>query len=97
MDDWADRLALDLDLEREQWNIFCSWNALYEAGEADADTHPGCGGVDARYDELQAMLRPRRRAPADARRLVPEWRSCERPGGRYLPEGPGYLARWRPA
>ncbi|MET8786187.1 hypothetical protein [Streptomyces sp. NPDC004589] len=91
----ADRLTLDM--EREQWNIFCSWNARYEAGEVAADSHPGGGGVDARYDELQVLLDPRRKAPADARHLVPEWRSYERPGGRYLPEGPDYLARWRPA
>lgn len=57
----ADRLTLDM--EREQWNIFCSWNARYEAGEVAADTHPGGGGVDARYDELQVLLDPRRKAP----------------------------------
>ncbi|MFF0290931.1 hypothetical protein [Streptomyces sp. NPDC005262] len=91
----ADRMTLNT--EREQWNIFCSWNAGYEAGEVAADTHPAGGGVDARYDELQVLLGPRRRAPKDARRLVPEWRTYERLGGRYLQEGPGYLARWRPA
>ncbi|WP_323874467.1 hypothetical protein [Streptomyces sp. 3212.3] len=88
---------LTLDLEREQWGIFCAWIACYEAGEAAPDTHPGGGGISERYDELQELLAPRRQAPADASRFVPEWGHYDRSGSRYLPEGPAYMARWRPA
>ncbi|WP_331749858.1 MULTISPECIES: hypothetical protein [unclassified Streptomyces] len=89
----ADRLTLDM--EREQWSIFCAWNARYEADEVSTDTHPGSGKVDARYDALQALLGPLRADPTDARRFEVEWQHYERPGSRYLPEGPAYLARWR--
>ncbi|MEU4359138.1 hypothetical protein [Streptomyces virginiae] len=66
-------------LEREQWAIFARWNRQYEAGMAKPDSHPGHGGIDARYDELTARLAPHRAAPVHARRLVAEWRFIDGP------------------
>ncbi|MER7674220.1 hypothetical protein ABTY61_37970 [Kitasatospora sp. NPDC096128] len=80
--------------EREQWAIFARWNQRYEAGGAALDTHPGHGGVDARYDELTARLAPHREAPADARRLGAELRLTDDP--RYRIDGVDYLLRWSP-
>ena len=42
--------------EREQWAIFVDWNARYEAGVATPGSHPGHGGVDARYDDRTRTL-----------------------------------------
>jgi hypothetical protein len=63
-----------VELEREQWAIFASWSERYEAGTAGLETHPGHGGIDARYDELTSLLAPYREAPDDVRRLVGELR-----------------------
>lgn len=79
-------------LEREQWGIFVQWNTRYEAGAADVGSHPGHGGVDARFDELQALLEPHRQTPAGARRLTAEWGPTDAP--RYHPDGVGYMVRW---
>lgn len=84
-----------LALERERWAVFAAWNARYEAGTAEPDSHPGAGGVDARYDELTALLAPHRHLPAHARRLAAEWRSLA--GPRYRADGVDYRVRWRPA
>lgn len=80
--------------EREQWAIFARWYLRAEAGTAAPDTHPGQGGVDARYDELTAQLAPHREPPACARRLVAELRSAD--GPRYRVDGVGYWIRWSP-
>jgi hypothetical protein len=79
-------------LEREQWEIFARWNQRYEAGTAGVESHPGHGGIDARYDELTALLAPHRQKPADARRLVAEWRFDG--GDRYRVDGVDYWVRW---
>lgn len=84
-----------LALERERWAIFAAWHARYEAGTAEPDTHPGAGGVDPRYDELTALVRPHRGAPDQPRLLLAEWRAV--PGPRYRPDGVDYRVRWRPA
>lgn len=83
-----------LALEREQWVIFMRWNLRYEAGTARPDSHPGHGGIDARYDELTALLAPHHKVPAHARRLVAEWRFGG--GARYRADGVGYWVRWSP-
>ncbi|MFI0453503.1 hypothetical protein [Actinomadura sp. 6N118] len=80
-------------MEREQWVIYVEWNRRYEAGEAGVDSHPGHGGIDARYDELTSLLTPYRRAPADALSLVAEWRFG--PGARYRAEGIDTWVRWK--
>jgi hypothetical protein len=60
-----------LELEIEQWRIFVEWNALYESGRADVNSHPGHGGRNARRDEIEALLKPSRtNVPASARRAV---------------------------
>jgi hypothetical protein len=63
-----------VDGEREQWAIFARWNERYEAGTAGPETHPGHGGIDARYDELPLLLAPFRQVPCNARWLVGELR-----------------------
>ncbi|MGW1136086.1 hypothetical protein [Streptomyces zhihengii] len=80
-------------LEREQWAIFVEWNQQHEEGAADIAPHPGQGGVDARYDELTAVLTPHRQAPADAQLLVADWRYAG--GNRYRADGVDYWVRWR--
>ncbi|GAA1857977.1 hypothetical protein [Asanoa iriomotensis] len=75
-----------LALEREQ-------SAIYFAAQARGDRHPGEGGVDARYDELELLLEPRREPPPDARRLFAQWRHAPNP---HQPDhGGGYWVRWR--
>lgn len=82
-----------LAMEREQWAIFVRWNQRYEAGTAATDSHPGHGGIDARYDELEGLLGPHRQAPAGARRLTAEMRFDN--GDRYRADGLDYWFRWR--
>ncbi|RMI32482.1 hypothetical protein EBO15_41980 [Actinomadura harenae] len=79
-------------LEREQWALYVEWNQRYEAAVAEPGDHPGQGGVDARYDELESLLTPHRQAPADARHLLTEWRFG--PGPRYQLEGIDTWVRW---
>lgn len=82
-------------MEREQWAIYVSWSRRHEAGEAGPGSHPGYGGIDARYDELTSLLMPHRQAPADARQLVAEWRFGM--GARYQVEGIGTWVRLKPS
>lgn len=83
-------------LEREAWGIFVRWNARFEAGEAGLDSHPGVGGIDPRYDELDGLLKSSREVPPDARVL---WGDIEYLIGddvqRYRMEGCDYAIRWR--
>ncbi|MFF8234844.1 hypothetical protein [Streptomyces caelestis] len=73
--------AAAVAMEREQWAIF----VRHEVSEAGREEHPGNGGGDARYDELQLLLAPYRQAPDGARRLVGEVRLDD--GDRYRPDG----------
>lgn len=82
-------------MEREQWAIFVRWNEAYEAGRVETGSHPGNGGIDARYDELALFLAPYRQAPDGARRLVGEVRFDA--GDRYRPDGVDHWFRWRPS
>jgi hypothetical protein len=81
--------------EREQWAIYVAWNDRQRAGEVDASTHPGLGGVDARYDELQDLLEPVRQCPDDAGVLRAEFRFDA--GERYRADGLDCWVRWEPA
>jgi hypothetical protein len=86
---------LTLDLEIEQWNIFVAWNSLYESGRAVLQCHPGHGGVDARWDDLQVLLeRSRAEVPPDARRAIAQVDDIER-DGRYESTGPAYRMCWK--
>lgn len=84
-----------VEMEREQWAIFARWNERYEAATVEPDSHPGNGGIDARYDELALLLVPYRQAPDVAQRLVGEVRFDA--GARYRVDGVDYLFRWRPS
>jgi len=88
--------GLALALEREQWAIFVKWNHRYETGSATVDSHPGQGGISARYDELQDLLAPHRAVPSGARRLAADLRQLGSRRARYRLDGPDYLMRWRP-
>ena len=82
-------------LEREAWAIFVRWNQRYETAPTSAGPHPGEGRVNARYDELAALLAPYHRAPAAARRLLAEWRFDD--GQRYRMDGTDSWVRWSAA
>jgi len=41
----------------EQWQIFRSWEFTFHRGEAEANTHPGLPGQNARYAELEATIK----------------------------------------
>jgi hypothetical protein len=85
-----------LVLEQEQWAIYIRWNDRYEAGEEPVATHPGHGGTDSRYDELERLLEPLRQPPGDPLLLRMEtvWLDPEPP--RYHLDGVDYGIRWSP-
>ncbi|WFC40608.1 hypothetical protein [Pseudoxanthomonas sp. SE1] len=84
-----------LDLEREQWQIFVAWNARYESGEVSGDSHPGYHGTNARWDEIEAILKPGRdEIPASARRAIAEMTYLDREV-RYANSGPAYMLGWK--
>jgi hypothetical protein len=83
-----------LRLEIEQWRLFVDWNALYEAGQAATDSHPGQGGIDARWDEITAVLEADREAvPADAKTALGQLVRIDR-DRRYDASGPDYSMSW---
>ncbi|KJK49284.1 hypothetical protein UK23_14500 [Lentzea aerocolonigenes] len=75
-------------LEREHWRITLAGN------EGTPATHPARGGIDARYDELTALLEPRRMPPEGARLVKGEWSWAEDLEVRYHLGGTDYLVRW---
>jgi hypothetical protein len=83
-----------LSLEREQWLIFVAWNAQYEAGKASTDSHPGHGGLNPRWDELELLLNDSRKmVPASARRATAEVQNIAG-ADRYSAAGPAYKMGW---
>jgi hypothetical protein len=83
-----------LALEIEQWQIFVDWNVRFESGEAHVESHPGNGGLDPRWDELEMLLeRSRATVPIDAKRALAQFEGIDREK-RYEPSGPGYMVRW---
>jgi len=83
-----------LDLEIEQWRIFVEWNTLYELRQADSDSHPGHGGRNARWDEIEALLKQSRSdVPTWAKRARAEMSGNDREV-RYAPSGPAYMLSW---
>lgn len=83
-----------LALELEQWSIFVDWNTRFEAGEVDTDSHPGHGGLHARWDELDAMLTlGRSTIPVDAKRARARVAFIDR-DLRYAHSGPDYTMCW---
>ncbi|RUO38636.1 hypothetical protein CWE13_03040 [Aliidiomarina shirensis] len=84
-----------LELEIEQWNIFVKWNSMYESGTVGADSHPGHGGIDKRYDEIQSYLMASRDTlPPTAKRAKAKFEHNDTVT-RYSSSGPGYSLRWR--
>ncbi|MFA1550529.1 hypothetical protein [Actinomadura chokoriensis] len=81
-----------LEWELEQSAIYIRWNERCQAGLVGPETHPGFGG-NARYDELDSLLAPHRRAPDDARRMKREMRFVARDPGEV--ESLNYWFRWR--
>jgi hypothetical protein len=81
--------------EIESWQIFVAWNDQYEAGEATADSHPGRGGLNARYDELERLLEVHRKPPEGAVRRRARWRRGTGFPARYAWTGPSTEVRWR--
>ncbi|MEU4101761.1 hypothetical protein AB0F16_14370 [Streptomyces tanashiensis] len=62
---------------------------------AEPGSHPGSGGIDVRYDELDLLLAPYRQTPDGARRLLGEVRFDA--GDRYRPDGVDDWFRWSPS
>jgi hypothetical protein len=86
--------AISLAFEIEQWCIFVAWNSQFEARAVATDTHPGHGGINPRWDALEALLRnSRSEIPANARTATAEMARIER-GTRYAAEGPDYRLAW---
>lgn len=83
-----------LALEIEQWRIFVEWNALFESGKTGTESHPGKGGLNLRWDELEACLRQSRSdVPANAMKALAEFERMNR-ARRYEASGPNYMLRW---
>ena len=61
---------------------------------AKTESHPGHGGVNRRWDEIEGMLKEGREdIPDNARRARAETESINR-RRRYEPSGPDYKLRW---
>jgi len=88
--------ATTLALEIEQWRIFVAWNDLYEAGLTTVETHPGHGGLNARWDELEMLLSPKRTIDSlGARRARARFERHDHPK-RYHSNGTDYSLAWEP-
>lgn len=83
-----------LAMELEQWRLFVAWNKRYESGDAELTRHPGHGGIDPRWDELERLLGSSRDSiPNDAKQARAEFSRLDRTE-RYEDEGPDYRLRW---
>jgi hypothetical protein len=84
----------ELDQEIEQWQIFVEWNTLFEAGVTSTESHPAHGGLNARWDELEVLLRLHRsEVPASAKRANAEFHRIDGES-RYALSGPDYRLSW---
>jgi len=61
-DDYSSTFALSpikpetLALAMEQWALWREWEVAFHSGQASSESHPGRGGRNKRYDELQQLL-----------------------------------------
>jgi len=61
-DDYSDNFKLyPVDAEfmeraMRNWAIYRAWDRQFRSGEVKVETHPGHGGIDLEYDELQSWL-----------------------------------------
>ena len=84
----------ELILEIEQWKLFVDWNNEYELGKTDTSTHPGTGGIDKRWDEIETLLKQsRRNIPSSAKLARAEFVRIE-DRNRYDYSGPDYMLVW---
>lgn len=84
----------ELQLEIEQWTIFVDWNSRYEKEDMMADTHPGHGGVNQRYDEIEFFLKEKRKTiPENYIDAKAEFLPIEQQS-RYESTGPSYGVNW---
>lgn len=87
----------EFSLEIEQWKIYVEWDKKYESGELGADTHPGHGGIDKRWDEIEKILQPKRDIiPESAIEVYAEFKQNDQES-RYTSIGPNYGVAWKPA
>lgn len=84
----------NFDLEVEQWRIFVDWNTNYELGLTHVDTHPGQGGIDVRWDELEVALHTQRSNPSALARTVKAKLTSIHRTPRYASTGPSYALSW---
>jgi len=67
-DDWSDTFVLrpidseTFKLALEDWDIWERWNAAFEAGEVDLDTHPALPEERERHDQISEVLKERLKA-----------------------------------
>ena len=48
--------SLLLDAVLEQWAIYRAWERRFHSGQEVVETHPGNGGINPRYDELETII-----------------------------------------
>ena len=85
----------ELKQEIEQWSIFVEWNKKYEAGEIDTESHPGHGGINRKWDELEKSLSVRRKIiPESAMKAKADFESNNQIN-RYTIDGPAYVVTWK--
>ena len=62
-DEYTDEFELATVSERflglaiEQWKIFRDWEYLFHTGNENLENHPNGGGVNKRYDEIEAIIK----------------------------------------
>lgn len=86
--------ANELNLEIEQWTIFVKWNKRYDAGEVETDSHPGHGGIDKRWDELEKILSKKRIMISEIALNVTAVFESNDQNDRYEVTGPDYGVIW---
>lgn len=83
-----------LELEKEQWQIFVEWNDRYEKGTETTASHPGHGGINPRWDELESLLtKSRNDVPENAKTVSARFQRIDRER-RYDESGPDYMLCW---
>ncbi len=64
-DDWAQTFELSpvdaetFALAMESWQIWRTWEYAFHSGLATAESHPGYGGKNDRFDELEKQVQSR--------------------------------------
>jgi len=54
----------------EQWAIYRAWERRFHSGETPLETHPGHGGIEPRYDELELSINARLESIAAVPRIA---------------------------